>query len=167
MTTTHEQIRITKHDDHYQASLWVGQRFITAEGDTKVSAHLSLFDRLVTDDDPAIVISPDIADEIAGTARLRADKRMVVSVWEAWNSIRHQPWRDTIDDEGTAIEVAAQIVYGKVEVEPLWIEQWPSLRLILMMVLDAYRPKSVTDYDNADNIEIYDRLNRLLVCKVK
>lgn len=167
MTTTHEQIRITKHDRHYEASLWVGQRFITAEGDTITSTMLSLFDLLITDDDPAIVISPLIADELAGVARLRATKQIVVPVWEAWNSIRHQPWRDTIDSEGTAIEVASQIVYGKVDVEPLWIEQWPSLSLILTMVLDAYTPKSVTDYDNAGNIEIYDRLSRLLVCKVK
>jgi len=162
MTTTHEQIRITKHSDHYEACLWVGERFITAEGDTGVSARLSLLDRLITDDDPAIVISQDIAYNLAGTARVRADKQIVVPVWEAWNSIRHQPWRDTIDDEGTAIEVAAQIVYGKVDVEPKWIEQWPSLYLILTMVLDAYIPKSVIDYDNADNIAIYDRLKRLL-----
>jgi len=164
---THEAVRITNQDQHYEARLWVGERWIVAEGDTITSTMLSLFDLLITDDDPAIVLSPLIADELAGVARLRATKQIVVPVWEAWNSIRHQPWRDTIDIEGTAIEVAAQIVYGKVEVESKWIEQWPSLSLILTMVLDAYTPKSVTDYDNSDNIAIYDRLKRLLVCKVK
>ena len=91
MTTTHEQIRITKHGRHYGAALLVGERFITAEGDTKVSAHLSLFDCLVADGDPAIVISPDIAElhffKIATT--LASDQGQHQHTAHPWRLVHH------------------------------------------------------------------------------
>ena len=155
MTTTHEQIRITKHSDHYEASLWVGQRFITAEGDTEQSARLSLLDEIVCCDDPSVVINnPRLEGEALHHARRRADLQLARSVRESWNMISRQSWAfDVPGGAGfDAIQTAAQIVHGGVNVDRAFIDGWATLAWILRSVSDAYPAQS----------EIRQRLDRLL-----
>ena len=155
MTTTHEQIRITKHDDHYRATVYVGDRLsMYSEGDTEQSARLSLLDRLITEDDGDIHLSGPIVQELIEHANNRAKHYIVKSVCEAWAAIRHTDNALTVNlgDGYSALETAAQIVCGGAEVELKVVDGWPALALVLRTVRDAYPEQS----------EIHQRLNRLL-----
>lgn len=155
MTTTHEQIRITHHTDHYRATIYVGDRLsMYADGDTEQSARLSLLDRLITEYDEDIHLSGPIVQELIEHANNRAKHYIVKSVCEAWAAIRHTD-HATIVNLGagySAIETAAQIVCGGAEVELKVVDGWPALALVLRTIRDAYLPQS----------EIHQRLNRLL-----
>ena len=155
MTTTHEQIHITHHTDHYRAMIYVGDRLsMYADGDKEQSARLSLLDRLITEDDGDIHLSGPIVQELIEHASNRAKLHIVKTVREAWSAIRHTDNAMTVNLGAgfSAFETAAQIVCGGAEVELKVVDGWPALALVLRTVRDAYLPQS----------EIHQRLNRLL-----
>lgn len=160
MTTTHEQIRVTHHTDHYRATIYVGDRLsMYADGDTEQSARLSLLDRLITEDDEDIHLSGPIVQELIEHANDRARLSIVRSVREAWSAIRHTDNALTVNLGAgfSAIETAAQIVHGGAEVKSLTVFQCPPLTTVLRTVRDAYHEQS----------EIRQRLDRLLMGNVK
>lgn len=148
---THK-VEITLHTDHYRATLcpydWP---WLYAEGDTQESARLSLFDRLITEDDETIKLSGPIVQELIEHANNRAKLHVVKSVCEAWAAIRHTDNPTDVTRGYSAIETAAQIVLGGAEVSREWVEQWPSLTLVLRTVRDAYQEQSET-YRRIDSL---------------
>jgi len=153
MTTTHEQIRITKPGNHYRAVIYFANRQpISAEGDTEQSARLSLLDRLITEDQEDITLNGPIVQDLIEHANKRAQLYLVKSVREAWSAIRHTDNATDVSLGYSAIETAAQIVLGGADVSREWVERWPSLTLVLRTVRDAYQEQS----------EIYRRIDSLL-----
>jgi hypothetical protein len=152
MTTTHK-VEITLYTDHYRATLYpYDWPWLYAEGDTQDSARLSLLDRLITEDQEDITLSGPIVQELIEHANDRAKLHIVQSVREAWSAIRHTDNATDVTRGYSAIETAAQIVLGGAEVSREWVEQWPSLTLVLRTVRDAYCEQS----------EIYRRIDSLL-----
>ena len=163
MTTTHEQIRLTKHDDHYRATVYVGDRLsMYSEGDTEQSARLSLLDRIITEDGEDIKLSGPIVHDLIAHANQRAKTAMITTVREAWSAIRHSDNATNINARFNAIETAAQIVYGGVEVDTKFIDGWPSLSMILSMMCDAHHPKNESEWNDPRLSSVYNRLSQML-----
>lgn len=162
MTTTHK-VEITHHTDHYRATLYpYDWPWLYAEGDTQESARLSLLDRIITEDSEDIKLSGPIVYDLIAHANQRAKTAMVTTVREAWSAIRHSDNATNINAGFSAIETAAQIVYGGVDVDTTFIDGWPSLSMILSMVRDAHQPKNESEWNDPRLVVVWTRLSRML-----
>lgn len=161
--TTAIAIAITKHQDHYRATVYINNcEYMFAEGDTEQSARLSLLDRLITEDGDDIHLSGPLVHELFVHANQRAKTAMVTTVREAWSAIRHSKNATIINPSFSAIETAAQIVYGGVDVDTAFIDGWPSLSMILSMVRDAYHPKNESEWSDPQIAGMWNRLSQML-----
>ena len=105
-------------------------------------------DRIITEDGDDIKLSGPIVFDLIAHANQRAKTTMVTTVREAWSAIRHSDNATNLNARFNAVETAAQIVYGGVDVDTNFIDGWPSLSMILRMVCDAHHPKNETEWND-------------------